>query len=245
MRSKYLLAAAFASVGASCTPVSPVPDNAAENSDAASIVLNGRDISEPITATQLHRPGDTIPASADTDRDDVPRDKDGRPFTHEYLGKVIPAFEGQTADGEAYSSEALLGKWTIIEVWGLWCHDSMRDAPYAAALSTALRQDPDIDFMSVHTPHTKEEADTAFAEYNSVAAYFDEKGYSFLTVVDTDASIRTNLHIRWTPSYLLIAPDGSMQGFRTGLSVADDEPVKDFVRQISEIRGEWMQSEND
>lgn len=200
---------------------------------------HGTQDAEAPTATALYRPGFIPPDSAETKDGDVPRDDYGRPYIHEDLGKSLALFGGVLDNGERFTSADLLGRWTVVEVWGLWCHDSMNDAPYAAALSAALNQDPDVDFMSIHTPQKAERADRAFADYGSVAAYFEEKGYRFPTLIDTDASIRDQLNIRWTPSYLLIAPDGTLQGFRTGLADADGEPVKDFVRQISEIRGDW------
>ena len=193
-------------------------------------------------ATEYYRPGHIIPAEADTSRGDVPRDAYGRPFTYEGLGEPLPAFSGSMADGAGFSTADLEGRWTVIEVWGIWCHDSRNDAPYAAALSTALAQDPDVDFMSIHTPHKASRADKALRGYASVSAWFEEKGWSFPTVVDTDASIRDLLRIRWTPTYLVIAPDLSVQGFRTGLADAGEMAVKDFVQAISETRQDWSGS---
>lgn len=193
-------------------------------------------------ATDYYRPGHVVPSEADTSRGDVPRDAYGRPFTYEGLGEALPAFSGSMADGTSFSTADLEGRWTVIEVWGIWCHDSRNDAPYAAALSTALGQDPDVDFMSIHTPHRANRADKALRGYSSVSAWFDEQGWSFPTVVDTDASIRELLRIRWTPTYLVIAPDLSVQGFRTSLADAGDMAVKDFVQAISETRQAWRGS---
>jgi thiol-disulfide isomerase/thioredoxin len=190
-------------------------------------------------ATNLIRPNMSVPDTADMSRGDVPRDDYGRPYTYEYLGQTLPAFSGPLVNGDIFTSSDLSGKWTVIEVWGLWCHDSMTDAPYAAALSTALAQDPALNFMSIHTPQSADHIDRAYKSYGSVGAYFSDKGYSYPTVVDTDASLRDILKIRWTPTYILVAPDLSVQAFRTGLADADGEPVKDFVRQISDIRGAW------
>lgn len=193
-------------------------------------------------ATDYYRPGHTIPETADLSRGDVPRDDYGRPYTYEGLGAPLPIFEGTRTDGTTFSSLDLEGHWTVIEVWGIWCHDSRNDAPFAAALSTALAQDPDVDFMSIHTPHTAEQGDGALRGYESVAAWFDEKGWSFPTVLDDDASLRTALKIRWTPTYLVIAPDRSVQGFRTGLADAGDHAVKDFVQDIAQTRQDWTRS---
>ena len=143
------------------------------------------------------------------------------------------------SSGVSFSSTLLEGRWTVIEVWGIWCHDSRNDAPYAAALSRALAQDPDVDFMSIHTPQNADRAASAYRSYNSVSAWFDEKGWSFPTVVDEDASIRDLLRIRWTPTYLVIAPDLTVHGFRTGLADAGDMAVKDFVRDVATTRREW------
>ncbi|MEM7459578.1 MAG: TlpA disulfide reductase family protein [Pseudomonadota bacterium] len=193
-------------------------------------------------ATDYYRPGHVIPASADLSRGDVPRDAYGRPYTYEGLGAPLPIFDGTKTDGTAFSSLDLEGRWTVIEVWGIWCHDSRNDAPFAAALSTALGQDPDVDFMSIHTPPNLEHADRALRGYDSVDAWFDEKGWSFPTVMDEDASVRAALNIRWTPTYLVVAPDRSVQGFRTGLADAGDLAVKDFVQDISETRRDWTGS---
>ena len=61
----------------------------------------------------------------------------------------------------------------------------------------------------------------------------------FLTVIDEDASIREALKIRWTPTYLLVAPDLTVQGFRTGLADAGDDAVKTFVQDIALTRADW------
>lgn len=190
-------------------------------------------------ATGYFQLGDVIPETADMSRGDVPRDSYGRPYTYEGLGAPLPAFESVTADGHSFSSNTLMGRWTVIEVWGIWCHDSRRDAPYAAALSTALAQDPDVDFMSIHTPQNAENVDKALKGYASVSAWFDEKGWAFQTLIDEDASLREALKIRWTPTYLVIAPDLTVQGFRTGLSDAGDLAVKDFVQDIAASRESW------
>lgn len=190
-------------------------------------------------AVDYYRPGSVAPASADMSRGDVPRDSYGRPYTYEGLGEPLPFFSGALESGASFSSALLEGKWTVIQVWGIWCHDSRNDADYAAALARALAQDPEVDFMSIHTPYNVESIDRALRNYDSVTAWFDEKGWSYPTLIDEDTSIRQTLKIRWTPSYLVIAPDGTVQGFRTGLADAEGDAVKDFVQDIAETRRDW------
>ncbi len=119
----------------------------------------------------------------------------------------------------------------------------MADAPYAGALNTAIAQDPDLDFMSIHTLFEPTQDRRLFGEYPSVSAYFDDVGYSFPTVIDDDASIRELLQVGWTPSYFLISPDGVVRGYRTDMAVhKDGEPVKDFLRDIARVRGEYRRA---
>lgn len=191
-------------------------------------------------ATGFITPGASVPASAETEPGDVPRDDYGRPFTYDYLGETLPAFSGPLNGGGTFSSNDLEGQWTVIDVWGLWCSDCMADARYVAALASAIAQDPDLSFLSIHTPPSAARADESYGRYGSVQAYFDEKGYSYATLLDEDASIRETLSIAWTPSYLLVAPDLTVQGFRSELAAADGEPVKDFLRDIAEVKAEWQ-----
>lgn len=191
-------------------------------------------------ATGYYQPGDVVPDSADRSRDGVPRDGYGRPFTYAGLGDSLPQFEGRLADGSSFGSSDLAGQWTVIEVWGIWCHDSRNDAPYAAALSGALAQDPDVEFMSIHSPQNADRADSALRGYDSVSDWFEDKGWSFPTLLDDDASIRNLLQIRWTPTYLVVAPDMSVQGFRTGLADAGEFAVKDFLQDIAKTRRNWV-----
>lgn len=169
----------------------------------------------------------------------MPHDTEERPVAYALAGRKLPAFTAPLSTGDTFNS-AEIYRWTVIHVWGVWCSDSRADGPYTTALERALAQDPDVDFVSVHVPQNADKIATEemFARHGSLEAYFDSAGYSFPVVLDQDASIRAALQITWTPSYLLVSPDGVVRGFRTDLSVAGGEPVKDFIRDIARVRGE-------
>jgi hypothetical protein len=57
-------------------------------------------------------------------------------------------------------------------------------------------------------------------------------------VIDSDASLRNTLRIDWTPSYLLVSPDGVVKGYRSEFSAAKGEPVKDFLKDIARVKAE-------
>lgn len=170
---------------------------------------------------------------------EVPRDADGRPLEYLLLGETLPAFTAAMADGSTFDS-AKLDRWTVISIWSAACSDSLADAPYAAALERAIAQDPDLDFVSIHVPLGPEEADADryFGDHASLDAYFESAGYTLPTVLDTDGSVRDQLQIRWTPTYLLVSPDGIVRSFQTDLSIDKDQPVKTYIKTVSEIRKE-------
>jgi thiol-disulfide isomerase/thioredoxin len=183
---------------------------------------------------------DTMPADAIAADGTVARDSESRPLGYTHLGKPLPAFTSTFLDGRIFSSADLAGRWTIIDVWGVWCGDCQADAPFAAALHRAVEADPDLDFLGIHTPPSRARAAEAYGKYGSVEAYFASQGYAYPTLIDTDASVRELLSIDWTPSYLLIAPDLTVWGFTTDLSVAGGEPVKDLLRQVGTLRSAWQ-----
>ncbi|MCA8892930.1 MAG: alkyl hydroperoxide reductase, partial [Hyphomonas sp.] len=72
--------------------------------------------------------------------------------------------------------------------------------------------------------------------WGSIDAYFEEKGYSYPVVIDRDTSLRTALQIGWTPSYILVSPDGVVKGYRSEFSAAEGEPVKDFLKDVARVK---------
>ena len=164
-------------------------------------------------------------------------DADGRPHGYNFLGKKLPDFGGEMVSGRSFDS-AMIDRWTIIDVWGIWCGDCIADAPYVAALASQTRTDPALAFLSIHVPASEGRAtpEEMYGKFGSIDAYFKDKGYSYPTIIDTDASLRDTLQIAWTPTYLLVSPDGIVRGFRTDLSVAGGEPVKDFLADVEKVR---------
>ena len=164
---------------------------------------------------------------------------ESRPTEYALIGQKLPAFKAPMADGAAFDS-ATLNRWTVIAVWGAWCGDSRADGPYAEALLRAVAADPDLDFVTLHVPQNAERAtpEDMFGKHGSLDAYFESVGYTLPVILDTDASLRNALKISWTPTYLVVSPDGIVRSFRTDLSVDKDQPVKTFIKDIARLRGE-------
>lgn len=222
---------------AACGPAAEAP--------AADIGADAGAISAPVTEAEGPKAQgfitqNTAPptGAADSRGDGVYRDSYGRPFQYALLGQKLPEFTAPTSDGGTFSSSDIT-RWTVIDVWGSWCADCLADGPYVDALARAIAQDPDLDFVSIHVPANANRAtpEELYGKYGSLEAYFESVGYTLPPVVlDTDASLRELLQISWTPSYLLVSPDGVVRGFRTDLRVIEDQPVKTFIQDISEVR---------
>lgn len=179
------------------------------------------------------------PLPLDPEGQEVRRDDYGRPYEYALLGQKLPHLTGTMMDGTPFDSDTL-HNWTVIDVWGIWCGDCMKDAPYVAALATAIDQDPGLDFLSIHVPASaaRTTPEEMFKRYGSLDAYFAEKGYSYPVLVDTDTSLKDALKISWTPSYILVSPDGVVKGYRSEFSAAQGEPIKDFMKDIARVKAE-------
>lgn len=178
------------------------------------------------------------PGARDSRGDGVLRDGDGRPYGYGLLNAPLPGLDGPLAGG-AGPADIRIDQWTIVYVWGIWCADCRADAPYVEALYRAVQQDPGLDFLSVHVPPSAARADEAYGRFGSVEAYFEAEGYRYPVIIDEDAALRERLQIAWTPTYLLVSPDGIVEAFRTDLSVAGDQPVKTFLQDVAEVRRGW------
>ena len=211
-----------------CSPAAEAPAVAAATTEAKPepAFVEGLPRDQWLTASTA------IPATADG----AVRDEKRRPYSYELLGQPVPAFSADLAGGGAVTQDVFKGKWTIVDVWGIWCGDCRRDTPLVKELHRLADADPEIDFISLHTPPNRKRAAEAYGAFGSIEAYFETQGGGYPTIVDTDASLREALAIVWTPTYLLVGPDLTIHAFRTDLSVGADAGVSRVIAQAKAIR---------
>lgn len=198
---------------------------------------NASETPEPAAAPVAATEEAPVAATEEAPAPAAPPETETRPSEYALLRQKLPAFTAAMADGGTFDSSAI-NRWTVIAVWGVWCGDSRRDGAYTAALERAVAQDPDLDFVSIHVPATpdSEDREKPFGDYGSLEAYFDSAGYTLPVVLDSDGSLRDTLKINWTPTYLLVSPDGIVRSFQTDLSVNKDQPVKTYIKNVAETR---------
>lgn len=155
-----------------------------------------------------------------------------RPISHPLVGKALPSFRLAREDGQSFSDAALKGRWTVIAFTGAWCPDCRAEAPYLAALGSAVDQDPGLDIVAVHV-------DARYAPYLSAGDFFAKNGVRMPVAIDAERDVYRALEMSWVPSYLVVDPQGVVRGFRTDLSAdtSSEGGVKRFMREISALRG--------
>ncbi len=164
------------------------------------------------------------------------RDEKRRPYSYALLGQTFPDFSAHLVGGGEVTQEFFRGKWTIVDVWGVWCGDCRRDGPLVKELALLAEADPDIEFISIHTPPSRARAAEAYGKFGSIEAYFESQGGGYPTIVDPDASLREALQIVWTPTYLLVAPDLTIHAFRTDLSVGEAGRLREVLAQAKSLQ---------
>jgi hypothetical protein len=128
----------------------------------------------------------------------------------------LPALTGTRPDGSAFTTESLRGRWTIL---GLWPGPAPADeANFAAALSSAADQDPDLDVLIIHAPGAAPQPAPPWP------------------MLEDSGTMISALALPTKPAYLLVGPDLTIEGYRGALSSTPDDGIKSVIRGVAEIR---------
>lgn len=136
------------------------------------------------------------------------------------IGSTLPAFALFQANGTELTQENLRGRWTIIGFAAATDALAKPENDYVAALSSAADQDPDLDFLAIRPAAVTPPPATPPAW----PTLYDETGYT------------TSLGVTTAPSYLLVGPDLTIEGYRGALSATPDDGIKSVIRGVAEIR---------
>ena len=140
------------------------------------------------------------------------------PSAYALIGSTLPAITGEKMYGEAFSSESLRNRWTILGAWPAG-EAPPEEATFATALASAVDQDPDLDLLIIHQ-----------------AAEAAGPGNSVWPRATVDGAALAALKLPATPAYLLIGPDLTIEGYRGALSASPEDGIKPVIWGISEIR---------
>lgn len=156
--------------------------------------------------------------------------------TYPLIGKSVPEFSADLPDGGALTRDMLRDRWTILGFWGLWSADSLADVRYMTALASAVGQDPELDFIGVHTPPVPVSSGPAFGVYDSLEHGLSDQGGVWTTAVDADGSVAAAFQTTGPPVYLLIGPDLTIEAWRAALHDTPEDGIKPVIAGVAEIR---------
>ncbi|MDP3739761.1 MAG: hypothetical protein Q8R02_20405 [Hyphomonadaceae bacterium] len=181
---------------------------------------------QPTTAAQQ-----TPAAEATTPVAKVPRaEVEGwqtDPASYAMLGGTIPSFSLDRVGGGKVSQDDLRNRWTILGFWNATAAGIDEEGTYIRALNSAVDQDPDLDFLTVHLKIRAADVD--------IDKWFADFAPPWPTLVDKGGG-DTLFSIQQTPAYLLIGPDLTIEGYRGALAATPDDGIKSVIRGVAEIR---------
>ena len=167
---------------------------------------------------------------------------DGWPDAQPRAPFVLPGtFSIIGHDGEAVTAASLRGEWTIMAFWGLWSEDSLSDIRYMQALRSAVGQDPDLSFVAIHTPPTRNgdvQLGDPYGAYLSLDQGLADQGASFVSGEDPTGVAAAALNVTSVPSYLLIGPDLTIEARRGAIALDETDGIKSMIRGVAQIRSE-------
>lgn len=135
------------------------------------------------------------------------------------VGSALTAYSVKQANGKDATAEALRGHWTILGVWPD-TGASADEANFAAALSSAAGQDPDLDVLIVQQKHEGSAPATP---------------PQWPVLID-DGTVAKAIAAPVLPAYLLIGPDLTIEGYRGALTATPDDGIKSVIKGVAEIR---------
>ena len=116
------------------------------------------------------------------------------------LGKLAPAIEGPTLDGELFDLADHRGRWVVVNFFATWCIPCLEEHPELAAFDDAHAKVGDASVVSVLFDDEPDDARNVFAE----------RGGDWPVVIDDQGSIGVAYGVARVPESFLVAPDGTV-----------------------------------
>jgi cytochrome c biogenesis protein CcmG/thiol:disulfide interchange protein DsbE len=124
--------------------------------------------------------------------------RDPRSIPSPLIGKPMPAFAGETLDGDRFSSADLGGKPAIVNFWASYCIPSCVDE-HPVLLDLASRHGDDLQMVGVLVSDTADGAQGFLARYGEV---------SWPTVLNGDGQISIDYGVTGPPETFFVDAQG-------------------------------------
>ena len=153
------------------------------------------------------------------------------------INQASPAWVLKDVDGNAVSSESLKGKTVVLDFWATWCGPCKRSFPAMQMAVNKFKDNPDVQFLFIHTWEKGEADATAAAK-----KYIDDNKYSFRVLMDLkDAESGNNkvvegFGIQGIPTKFVIDKNGNIRFRVTGFSGTDESAVEEISAMIDLVK---------
>ncbi len=140
-----------------------------------------------------------------------------------------PDFTLKDQYGKEHTLSEYKGRVVFLNFWATWCPPCRAEMPDIQELYEESMQDPESGpvILGVAFPGYGNEKDE-----EGIKAFLQENGYTYPTVMDTDASLMYKYYITAFPTTFMIDRDGNVFGYVPG-SMSKDI-MEDIIRQTSE-----------
>jgi len=153
------------------------------------------------------------------------------------INKPSPAFVLKDVNGNIVNSESLKGKVVILDFWATWCGPCKRSFPAMQMAVNKFRDNPDVQFLFIHTWEKGEGDATAAAK-----KYIDDNKYTFRVLMDLkDPETGSNkvvesFGISGIPTKFILDKNGNIRFRVTGFSGSNESAVEELSAMIDMVQ---------
>lgn len=147
-----------------------------------------------------------------------------------------PDFTLTDVEGKEVKLSDLKGKVVILDFWATWCGPCKRSFPAMQKAVEKFKDDPQVEFLFIHTWERDENATEAATQF------LKDNGYTFHLLMDLkDPQTKTNpvvksYNVSGIPAKFVIDPQGNIRFKVTGASGSDEKMVAELTQMIEMAR---------
>jgi peroxiredoxin len=143
------------------------------------------------------------------------------------IGQPAPAFALESLSGEKVRLEEFRGRVVVLDFWATWCPPCMAAMPELEKLQASFAGQP-VTVIGVNQQE----------ERQAIKEMVEERGLTFLQVLDDRGSVAEAFHVSGIPQTVLIDATGVVQAVHVGYSPQMKQTLTDQINRV--LNGEQL-----